>query len=695
MIVVTHEMGFARKAADRVLFMADGQIVEEATPERVLHEPAERPREGLPLEDPRALRPAPLTSGEEPPTQDAREARDMKRRRHAHSSQLAAGARRSRSPAAPGGGDGETEEHRRRRAGAHVRGGHDHGRRSPRRARSRSASSSTSRSSASSAPTACPGLRRRDRQDHRGELGIDEDNIEWTESVSANREPFIENGEVDFVVGDLHDQRQAQGGRLVRRSVLHRRPVDPGARRQRGHQERRRPRRPARLLGDRLDARRRTSKDARRRGARDRHVLELPRAAPQRPGRRGHRPTTSSSPASPRRTRASSRSSASRSPRSPTASASRWTTPSSAVDQRCARGRHTQDGRYEEAWNATAGTVLPFAEPPGGRPLLIGSRPGHVTCPGRAPTRTTEEEARGRRHREPADCLARLPRDPPAARRRRCVARSSSARSSRRCGSRRSRRCARSRRSTPRSSATPRSPSSSSSSRSCCRCLGSRLDYVTSAIIGAHDLHVAVRRRGAALGHQQRAGRAGRGGAQRRARLRADDVARRAAAGVPHDDPAADQRLHRAHEEHVGGRRASSSSSCSPRPVSSRTRTADTVIAILLAVGGPLPRGHRPARLGRSAARDASGWCSDEHRASSSTCRAQGPPHLAHLVDRHRRPHPRRARVDRATLAAAARERRHHAARACSTRRRWNIFTDPIVWERIILAASGARCGRR
>ncbi|MCR2809990.1 MULTISPECIES: amino acid ABC transporter ATP-binding protein [unclassified Microbacterium] len=33
MIVVTHEMGFARKAADRVLFMADGAIVEEATPE--------------------------------------------------------------------------------------------------------------------------------------------------------------------------------------------------------------------------------------------------------------------------------------------------------------------------------------------------------------------------------------------------------------------------------------------------------------------------------------------------------------------------------------------------------------------------------------------------------------------------------------------------------------------------------------
>jgi glutamate transport system ATP-binding protein len=33
MIVVTHEMGFARKAANRVVFMADGQIVEEADPD--------------------------------------------------------------------------------------------------------------------------------------------------------------------------------------------------------------------------------------------------------------------------------------------------------------------------------------------------------------------------------------------------------------------------------------------------------------------------------------------------------------------------------------------------------------------------------------------------------------------------------------------------------------------------------------
>ena len=39
MIVVTHEMGFARKAANRVVFMADGQIVEEAHPEEFFTAP--------------------------------------------------------------------------------------------------------------------------------------------------------------------------------------------------------------------------------------------------------------------------------------------------------------------------------------------------------------------------------------------------------------------------------------------------------------------------------------------------------------------------------------------------------------------------------------------------------------------------------------------------------------------------------
>lgn len=39
MIVVTHEMGFARKAADRVIFMSDGAIVEEADPETFFTNP--------------------------------------------------------------------------------------------------------------------------------------------------------------------------------------------------------------------------------------------------------------------------------------------------------------------------------------------------------------------------------------------------------------------------------------------------------------------------------------------------------------------------------------------------------------------------------------------------------------------------------------------------------------------------------
>lgn len=39
MVVVTHEMGFARKAADRVIFMADGEIVEEAVPEEFFSNP--------------------------------------------------------------------------------------------------------------------------------------------------------------------------------------------------------------------------------------------------------------------------------------------------------------------------------------------------------------------------------------------------------------------------------------------------------------------------------------------------------------------------------------------------------------------------------------------------------------------------------------------------------------------------------
>ena len=48
MVVVTHEMGFARRAADRVVFMADGEIVEQATPEQFFTAPrSERAKDFL------------------------------------------------------------------------------------------------------------------------------------------------------------------------------------------------------------------------------------------------------------------------------------------------------------------------------------------------------------------------------------------------------------------------------------------------------------------------------------------------------------------------------------------------------------------------------------------------------------------------------------------------------------------------
>jgi ABC-type polar amino acid transport system ATPase subunit len=48
LVVVTHEMGFARRAADRIIVLADGQIVEEGSPAEVLDHPqAERTRQFL------------------------------------------------------------------------------------------------------------------------------------------------------------------------------------------------------------------------------------------------------------------------------------------------------------------------------------------------------------------------------------------------------------------------------------------------------------------------------------------------------------------------------------------------------------------------------------------------------------------------------------------------------------------------
>lgn len=39
MVVVTHEMGFAKEVADRVIFMDEGVILEEGTPQQIFSQP--------------------------------------------------------------------------------------------------------------------------------------------------------------------------------------------------------------------------------------------------------------------------------------------------------------------------------------------------------------------------------------------------------------------------------------------------------------------------------------------------------------------------------------------------------------------------------------------------------------------------------------------------------------------------------
>ena len=48
MLIVTHEMAFAREVADKVFFMAEGKILEQGTPKEIFDEPkTERLRDFL------------------------------------------------------------------------------------------------------------------------------------------------------------------------------------------------------------------------------------------------------------------------------------------------------------------------------------------------------------------------------------------------------------------------------------------------------------------------------------------------------------------------------------------------------------------------------------------------------------------------------------------------------------------------
>jgi polar amino acid transport system ATP-binding protein len=39
MVIVTHEMGFAKEVADRIIFFGDGQILEQGTPDQIFNHP--------------------------------------------------------------------------------------------------------------------------------------------------------------------------------------------------------------------------------------------------------------------------------------------------------------------------------------------------------------------------------------------------------------------------------------------------------------------------------------------------------------------------------------------------------------------------------------------------------------------------------------------------------------------------------
>ena len=254
MVVVTHEMGFARKAANRVLFMSDGEIVEDSTPERVLHRAEVRARQGLPQQDPHPLsnrkgrgRGADVSRVDrsEGTTCGSAEycVRVRSPRRWASRSRPAAAATPTAAAAAAvgdGSGGRRVADHRHQVRPAGPRA-EDAGRlRGLRRRRG---------------DLHRQGARRR-RGQHRVHGG----------QVRRARD-LIKNGDVDFIVAtySITDKRKA-GGRL-RRSVLRRPPGPAGARgRHLDHRARVAQRQEA-VLGHRLDLRAEGQGRVRRQGA--------------------------------------------------------------------------------------------------------------------------------------------------------------------------------------------------------------------------------------------------------------------------------------------------------------------------------------------------------------------------------------------------------------------------------------------
>ena len=240
MVVVTHEMGFARHAANRVVFMADGQARRGRPAGRVLRQPAQRAGQGLPLQDPHALgvrsgaRRIPVGSVEEG-EEYAYEARGGGR--HAGALALSRGLRqggrrrrraRAAAPAPPRGhlqSSGATftpdrRGHRRQPDLRQDQGGQQgHGRRQVRPAGLRlqgrlpgKRRASTSRSPSSSS----------------AKLGIDPARSSTRRSPSPTARRAIKGGDVDYYVGTYTITDKRKERHRLRRPVLRGRPGHAG-----------------------------------------------------------------------------------------------------------------------------------------------------------------------------------------------------------------------------------------------------------------------------------------------------------------------------------------------------------------------------------------------------------------------------------------------------------------------------------
>ena len=239
MIVVTHEMGFARKAADRVVFMADGQIVEDGHARGVLHQPQERPRQGLPRQDPHPLTPTPSQHGPSDRERHAPACREQPLREEPMKARrlgaVAAAATLALTLAACG--SGSSGRRQRPAAAASLKIGIKFDQ---------------------------PGLGLKKGTEYTGmdvdvakyvakELGTAEDKITWVQAPSAQRETLISTGPGQVHRRDVLDHRRAQGEGLLRRSLLRRRPGPPRPRRRHLDHRPRQPQRQEALLGQGLD----------------------------------------------------------------------------------------------------------------------------------------------------------------------------------------------------------------------------------------------------------------------------------------------------------------------------------------------------------------------------------------------------------------------------------------------------------